>query len=191
MNKRLQTILSSYRGKKEELIPILQHVQSAFGYLPEKAMIEVAKFTRVPESRVYAVATFYAQFRFTPIGKKHIMVCRGTSCHVRGVTRILEEIEKPVAAQKPTPKPSAPKEEKSKPMLKNAETAEEGEFFKEAGRVKYKVTVGGKQLVIYLAWNNWGKQNYYCNIISGMNDKVVRDFQPIVDFNEGKCFGFN
>ena len=94
MNKQLNKILSSREGKKEELIPILQQVQSEFGYLPEKAMLEIAKFTRVPESKVYAVATFYAQFRFTPIGKKHIMVCRGTSCHVRGAPRILEEIEK-------------------------------------------------------------------------------------------------
>jgi len=94
MNKQLNKIFSSYKGKKEELIPILQHVQSEFGYLPEKAMLEVAKFTRVPESRVYAVATFYAQFRFSPIGKKHIMVCRGTACYVKGAPRVLEEIEK-------------------------------------------------------------------------------------------------
>jgi NADH-quinone oxidoreductase subunit E len=90
----LETIFSSYQGREEELIPILQDVQAEFGYLPEEAMLEIAEFTRVPESRVYAVATFYAQFRFTPIGKTHIMVCRGTSCHVRGAPRILEEIEK-------------------------------------------------------------------------------------------------
>jgi len=40
------------------------------------------------------VATFYAQFRFTPIGRTHIMACRGTACHVRGAPRILEAIEK-------------------------------------------------------------------------------------------------
>lgn len=94
MKKRLKKILSSYRGKKDELIPILQDVQSEFGYLPEKLMLQIARFTRTPESKVYAVATFYAQFRFTPIGKKHIMVCRGTSCHVRGASYILEEIKK-------------------------------------------------------------------------------------------------
>ena len=54
----------------------------------------MARFAGVPESRVYAVATFYAQFRFTPIGKNHVMVCRGTACHVRGAPRILEEVEK-------------------------------------------------------------------------------------------------
>jgi len=94
MKKRLSQILSSYKGKKQDLIPILQKVQSEFGYLPEKAMVGIAKFTGVPESKVYAVATFYAQFRFSPIGKRHIMVCRGTACHVGGAQRVLEEIER-------------------------------------------------------------------------------------------------
>ena len=94
MEEPLNTIFSSFKGKKDELIPILQQVQENFGYLPGEAMLEIAKFTGVPESRIYAVATFYAQFRFTPIGRNHVIVCRGTACHVRGAPRILEEIEK-------------------------------------------------------------------------------------------------
>ncbi len=94
MKKRLKTILDNYEGKKEEIIPILQDVQVEFSYLPEDAMLEVAKFTGVPSSRVYAVATFYAQFKFNPIGKNHVVVCRGTACHVRGAKRVLEEIER-------------------------------------------------------------------------------------------------
>jgi NADH-quinone oxidoreductase subunit E len=94
VEKRLNAILASHQGKQEELIPILQQIQSAFGYLPLELLMAVSRFTGVPESRVYGVATFYAQFRFTPIGRQHIMVCRGTSCHVRGAPRILAEIEK-------------------------------------------------------------------------------------------------
>jgi NADH-quinone oxidoreductase subunit E len=94
MKERLEAVFSSFERKGDELIAILQKVQVELGYLPEEAMLEVAKFTGVPESRVYAVATFYAQFRFTPIGKKHVMVCRGTACHVRGAPRILEEIQR-------------------------------------------------------------------------------------------------
>ena len=82
MNDRLNTIFSSYEGKNDELIPILQKTQTEFGYLSEESMLDIARFTGVPESRVYAVATFYAQFRFTPIGKNRIMVCRGTACHI-------------------------------------------------------------------------------------------------------------
>jgi NADH-quinone oxidoreductase subunit E len=94
MEEVLKLILSQYKGSKNELIPILQNVQEEFGYIPEEAMTEVAKFLGIPVSRIYSVVTFYAQFRLTPIGRNHIMVCRGTACHVRGASRILEELEK-------------------------------------------------------------------------------------------------
>ena len=94
MNKSLNGILSTYIGDKSELIPILQDIQSNLGYLPEEDIIKVSKFTGVPESEIYGVATFYTQFRFTPLGKKHIMVCRGTACHVKGAPQIIEGIER-------------------------------------------------------------------------------------------------
>ena len=94
MGERLNAIFSSFDGKQDELIQILQRVQEELGYLSEDAMLEITHFTGVPESRVYAIATFYAQFRFTPIGRNHLMVCRGTACYVRGAPRILEQIEK-------------------------------------------------------------------------------------------------
>ncbi len=94
MEERLDAIISSYEGKAEELIPLLQRVQGEFGYLPEQAMRKLAKFTRQPESHVYAVASFYSQFRFTPTGKNKIVVCRGTACHVHGAQRIIEELER-------------------------------------------------------------------------------------------------
>ena len=94
MEERLNEVLSSFKGEQDELIPILQQVQLEYGYIPEHVMLTIAKFTGVPESRVYAVTTFYAQFRFTPIGRNHIIVCRGTACHVRGAPRIMDEIEK-------------------------------------------------------------------------------------------------
>ena len=93
MKARLDKVFSSYEGRRDELIPLLQEVQEELGYLPNEAMMAIGRFTGVPESGVYAVATFYAQFRFAPIGRNHIMVCRGTACHVRGAPRILEAIE--------------------------------------------------------------------------------------------------
>jgi NADH-quinone oxidoreductase subunit E len=92
--ERLNEILSSYHGKKEELVPILQQVQQAFGYLPEPAMKRIAKFLKLPESTVFGVGTFYAQFKLVPSGRNIIRVCRGTACHVRGGARILREVEK-------------------------------------------------------------------------------------------------
>jgi NADH-quinone oxidoreductase subunit E len=94
MDTQLEAVFAAYEGRRDELIPLLQDVQAECGYLSDEAMLEIARFTGISEGQVYAVATFYAQFRFTPIGRNHVMVCRGTACHVRGATRILEEIQR-------------------------------------------------------------------------------------------------
>jgi NADH-quinone oxidoreductase subunit E len=93
MENNLGNLLSRFEGKHFDLIPILQEVQHKFGYLPEQEMCEVAKFVGMAESRVYAVATFFDQFKFTPQGKNQVVVCRGTACHVRGAKLLLEEFE--------------------------------------------------------------------------------------------------
>jgi len=94
MESYLSEILSSYKGIKSELIPILQKVQAEFGYLPEEAMNKVAEFCRVAESKVFGIASFYAQFRFVPLGRTQVTACRGTACHVRGAPQILAEVER-------------------------------------------------------------------------------------------------
>ena len=94
IKEKLKDIFSHYSGKKEELIPVLQETQEQFRYLPAEAMQEIARFLRVPESAVYGVCTFYAQFKLTPLGRKIVRICRGTACHVRGGGKILDETEK-------------------------------------------------------------------------------------------------
>jgi len=94
ITKQLDEILSRYSGERSDLIPVLQEAQESFGYLPEGVMQRIARFLRLPESTVYGVCTFYAQFKLTPTGKRLVKVCRGTACHVRGGARILREVEK-------------------------------------------------------------------------------------------------
>jgi len=94
VNQQLAEILSQYSGQRADLIPILQEAQERFGYLPREVMQRIAKFLRLSESTVYGVATFYAQFKMVPSGKRIVRVCRGTACHVRGGARILREVEK-------------------------------------------------------------------------------------------------
>ena len=91
---QLAGILSQFNRDRGNLIPILQQVQQEFGYLPQEAMQLIADFLHISNSTVYSVSTFYTQFKFTPSGKNIIRVCRGTACHVRGVAKILSEIEK-------------------------------------------------------------------------------------------------
>ncbi len=96
MEERLSTILEPYQGKPNALIPILQEVQEELGYLPEEAMLEIAKTTGLPESQVYGVATFYAQFYFSRRGKNQTKVCSGTACHVKGAARVLDAFEREI-----------------------------------------------------------------------------------------------
>jgi NADH:ubiquinone oxidoreductase subunit E len=94
MEERLSKILSPYKGKRNALIPILQEVQAELGYLPDEAMMAIAKTTGLPESQVYGVATFYAQFYFSRRGKNQTKVCTGTACHVKGAARVLDAFER-------------------------------------------------------------------------------------------------
>jgi NADH-quinone oxidoreductase subunit E len=92
---RIDSVLGRHPGaKRDSLIPILQEIQEATGYLSREAILRTGLHLRLPASKVYGVATFYNQFRFQPKGKHHFMVCRGTACHVKGSLRALEMVSK-------------------------------------------------------------------------------------------------
>lgn len=95
MRTSLENIISKYpNAEQDSLIPILQDIQNTDGFLSENAIVEVGDYLNLPTSKIYGVATFYNQFRFQPVGKNHIQVCRGTACHVLGSATVLEELEK-------------------------------------------------------------------------------------------------
>ena len=89
-----EKILENYPSKDRScLIPILQDIQTEYGYLPEDVMARVSEFVDMPFASVYGVATFYNQFRLTPLGKYVISVCRGTACHVKNSANVLIALE--------------------------------------------------------------------------------------------------
>lgn len=95
MTTALNQILTEYANHgSESLIPILQKIQEKEGFLSRQAVIEVGKTLDIPASKIYGVATFYNQFRFEPLGKYHVQVCRGTASHVLGSATVLQELEK-------------------------------------------------------------------------------------------------
>jgi NADH-quinone oxidoreductase E subunit len=95
MKRSTEEILSKYNGSgRESLIPILQEIQEEQGYISRKTIEDVGEYLDLPASKIYGVATFYNQFRFEPLGKYHIQVCRGTACHVLGSLTVLEELQK-------------------------------------------------------------------------------------------------
>jgi len=87
-------LFSEYRGEEGDLIPLLQRVQEKFGFIPEEAMRQISRFLKISENRIFGVASFYSQFRFSPPGRNSIKVCLGTACHVRGGRILCEAVER-------------------------------------------------------------------------------------------------
>lgn len=76
-----------------DLIPVLQKIQNAYGYLPQGVLTALSDRTGFALSRIYGVATFYEQFTSKPKGRYTIRCCRGTACHVKGGPNIAMAIE--------------------------------------------------------------------------------------------------
>jgi len=92
---RIASVLSGFQdAKREHLIPMLQAVQEAEGYLSRESIVRIAEHLKLPASKVYGVATFYNQRRFQAQGRFHIRVCRGTACHVKGSVNVLNAMKR-------------------------------------------------------------------------------------------------
>ena len=91
--ERVKKVLADYGKKDRNLIPILQHVQEIYTYLPEEVMEFIAKELGITAGQVYGAATFFAHFTLEPKGKYVIKVCDGTACHVRKSTDIIRAIQ--------------------------------------------------------------------------------------------------
>ena len=94
ITEEIREVLSQYDKDKSHLIPILQKVQQAFGYLPPIATQKVASHLRMTDVQVFGVASFYNHFRFSPLGKHPIQMCMGTACHMVGGGLVLEALER-------------------------------------------------------------------------------------------------
>ena len=92
--EQFSPILERHRGERNGLIPILLEIQKAFGYLPKEVMLRVAEFLGMKPMDIWGVATFFNQFRLTPLGKNHVRVCMGTACHLAGGRLVLEALER-------------------------------------------------------------------------------------------------
>ena len=89
----MDPLIKKYRDIRGNMIPLLQHTQEIYGYIPRSAFLKLEKETNLKLSDMYGVVSFYAQFRLKPVGKNIIKVCHGTACHVQNATEITEALE--------------------------------------------------------------------------------------------------
>lgn len=92
----LQDIANKYSEREGNIISLLQDTQEAFGYIPREAINYFSEELGIAPSRLYGVATFYAQFRLKPAGRHIITACCGTACHVRGAGKIISGLQREI-----------------------------------------------------------------------------------------------
>jgi NADH:ubiquinone oxidoreductase subunit F (NADH-binding)/NADH:ubiquinone oxidoreductase subunit E len=89
----LAEILARFPPERTWLLPALQTVQAARGWLTLDDLAAVASHLHVPRSEVYGVATHYPELRLTPRGAHLLRVCTGVSCRVNGGLALLRALE--------------------------------------------------------------------------------------------------
>ena len=90
VREETKEILSKFKQTKDNLIMILEEVQTKFGYVPKVAQLEISEYLDIPVAEIYGVVTFYSRFTTKPKGKYNVSVCLGTACFVKGSKEILE-----------------------------------------------------------------------------------------------------
>lgn len=90
--KEFENVLEKYKGRKDNIMVVLQMTQKIFGYIPEKSVPKIAEILKMAESEIYGIISFYSFFTLTPKAKYNIDVCLGTACFVLGANDVLERI---------------------------------------------------------------------------------------------------
>lgn len=89
---KVQEICREHLGKRGDLLIVLQKVQGLFGYVPRATMEIVAQGLDVSASEIFGVLTFYNRFHLSPRGEHTVRACRGTACHFKDSSSIIESI---------------------------------------------------------------------------------------------------
>ena len=88
----LKQLLIKNKGKKENVMEVLQKTQGIFGYIPKETVKLISNALNISESEIFGIITFYSQFSLTPKAKYNIDVCLGTACFVLGAQDVLDRI---------------------------------------------------------------------------------------------------
>ena len=81
-----------HQEAQELILSALQEINEHFGYVSLEAAEIVAEHLGTTATRIYALLTFYADFRTQPRGKHFMLLCHGMSCFVMGSQKIVQEL---------------------------------------------------------------------------------------------------
>jgi NADH-quinone oxidoreductase subunit E len=90
-----QRIHDAVHGQTQPTVTVLSSllaVEDELGYIPMEALEFVAGFSKATVNDVWAVASFYPNFRFEPPAEHVVEVCWGASCHLVGAMGVFESV---------------------------------------------------------------------------------------------------
>jgi formate dehydrogenase subunit gamma len=87
----LEEILERHDYDPNPLLPILEEVQAAYGYLPVAALKHISHTTGAYYAYIYGTASYYDHLSFQPKDRR-IAVCHCTGCLLAGAGRIAATI---------------------------------------------------------------------------------------------------
>ncbi|MQG26038.1 MAG: hypothetical protein FI694_03905 [SAR202 cluster bacterium] len=88
-------IVEAVRNQEQPTKTVLSSllaIQDAMGYIPKQSMEVIA--SEVPDTTVndvWAVASFYPNFKFEPRSECTVEICWGPTCHIAGAMGIFDE----------------------------------------------------------------------------------------------------
>lgn len=85
-------VLEAVPGDERLILPCLQRIQEAFGYIPDEALDPVADFLNVSRAEVVGVLTYYHDLRRTPPPAVAVSVCFAEACQAQGARALVGEI---------------------------------------------------------------------------------------------------
>jgi NADH-quinone oxidoreductase subunit E len=84
---------SDFEEAQELILFALQEINEHFGWVSPEAAALVAEHLNTTTTRVFALLTFYADFRTEPRGHHHLLICHGMACYVRGSQGLVQEMQ--------------------------------------------------------------------------------------------------
>lgn len=88
-----------YPTKRAVLLPALHAVQHEYGWIPAKAMEEVAEFLGLAPAEVLDTASFYEEYWLRPKGKYLIQICRSLSCGICGQLELTQRMRQTLGVE--------------------------------------------------------------------------------------------
>ena len=89
----IKEIIAKWKHDPEYAIEMMQDIQEKFKYISEAAINILAKELNTSKAQLYHIVTFYSSLSLDKKGETIIQICKGTACHVKGSSKLLERFE--------------------------------------------------------------------------------------------------